>query len=172
MRRAPPDGRPNPDRNHSRPVSTARHRRPESRHRKRLVHRPSIRDRAYLQNLKQWVILNKRVPDIILASLVDDPEKYVRMWVARKRKLSMVSLEKLANDRADVVRREVVHHRKINRQILNILAQDEEPVINKGLQCRFKRFLRHTSISHFLMQNAGSWSRDITQNYLKASFQM
>lgn len=77
------------------------------------------------EDMKEWVVLNKKVPVEILEILSKDINSKVRFCVAQKRKLTEEILLRLANDNDESVRLAIARNPSVPKHILEKLLYDE-----------------------------------------------
>lgn len=79
--------------------------------------------------MREWVALNKTLPESILWNLVRDRSPEVRFMVANRRQLTQDMLAELAKDSDETVRSRVCWNKHTPRLILEQLARDESSLV-------------------------------------------
>lgn len=79
--------------------------------------------------MREWVAVNKTLPESIHWHLVRDPDPRVRYQVADRRQLTEDMLVELAKDKDETVRHRVGWNKRTPRLVLEQLAQDSSSFV-------------------------------------------
>lgn len=83
--------------------------------------------------LKQWVILNKKVPVQILEELSLDADEDIRWWVACKNAITPAIIERFITDPSTSVRHRLIYNKKVPLSVkLSLLYDEDEWLVNQA----------------------------------------
>lgn len=77
-------------------------------------------------DLKQWVVLNKKVPVQILDELSRDGDENIRHWVACKNSITPEIAQRFLSDPSPMVRIRLLYNKKVPIPIKMLLLEDED----------------------------------------------